>query len=162
MYALLVSSVILGVGASLINIVTKQVILATVGRDSQFAYYAADAGAKCGAFWNASPINVFGLISIEGEIREIIPPDFGADDSGLFDEENAILCGGQYRDVATDDDVVRIESNFQIDFERSCALVQVVKDASDNSVRIISNGYNTECSDIDNDRRIERTVIIEF
>lgn len=159
MYALLVSSVILGVGASLVNIVTKQVILATVGRDSQFAYYAADAGAKCGAFWNASPINVFGLISIDGEI---IPPDFGADDSELFEVDNAILCGGEYREVDTDDDTVRIESNFQIDFERSCALVRVIKDASDDSVSIISNGYNTECSDVDNDRRIERTVIIEF
>lgn len=166
LYALLVSSVILGVGASLVNIVTKQVILSTVGRDSQFAYYAADAGAKCAAFWNSSPVNVFGLISEDQNGDPyIIPPDFG---DGLFGGEEAVFCRGSYQNVSNDlssNDTIMV-SNFQVDFvsgsQRTCALVEVSKDANTGSVRIISNGYNTACDDTANDRRIERTVVTEF
>lgn len=162
LYAVLVSSVILAVGASLINIVTKQIVLSTVGRDSQFAYYAADAGAKCASYWNASPVNVFGLIE-DGFITEPSSDDFL--DSGL-----EVFCNDRYTTVDfehTNSEDTSSEASFFINFERSCAKVGVFKEVIDgnDNIMIISNGYNkNDCgpSSIDTDRTIERTVIIRF
>ena len=40
--SIVVSSVVLSIGLSLLNIVQKEIILSATGRDSQFAFYAAD------------------------------------------------------------------------------------------------------------------------
>ncbi len=50
--AALVSSVVLSIGAAVYAISFKQVQLSSVGRDSQFAFYAADTAAECGLFWD--------------------------------------------------------------------------------------------------------------
>src|SRR3989344_6520109 len=60
LYAVLVSGIVLGVGLNLVNLLTKQIILSSIGRNSQFAYYAADAGKQCAYFWYTSLYPVFG------------------------------------------------------------------------------------------------------
>ena len=46
LFAVLTLSVVLTIGLSLLNITLKQIILASVGRDSQFAFFAADTGIE--------------------------------------------------------------------------------------------------------------------
>jgi hypothetical protein len=51
--AVLISGVLLALGLALYNIAVKELILASAGRDSQFAFYAADAGRECALYWDS-------------------------------------------------------------------------------------------------------------
>src|SRR3989344_3251569 len=51
--AALVASITLALGASIFAIAKKEVTLSSVGRDSQYAFYAADTGAECALYWDA-------------------------------------------------------------------------------------------------------------
>jgi hypothetical protein len=50
--AALVASIVLALGTSIYQIATKQVQLSSIGRDSQFAFYAADTAAECALYWD--------------------------------------------------------------------------------------------------------------
>ncbi|PIT96852.1 hypothetical protein COT82_00915 [Candidatus Campbellbacteria bacterium CG10_big_fil_rev_8_21_14_0_10_35_52] len=52
LYAVLVSSILLAVGLAIFNITLKGLILSSLGRDSQFAFYAADTGVECALYWD--------------------------------------------------------------------------------------------------------------
>lgn len=55
LFSVLVSVLILAVGASIISIALKQVILSGAGRESQFAFYAANTGLECALYWDLHP-----------------------------------------------------------------------------------------------------------
>ncbi|OGG72597.1 hypothetical protein A3A38_02905 [Candidatus Kaiserbacteria bacterium RIFCSPLOWO2_01_FULL_53_17] len=73
--AIVVSSVVLSIGLSLLNIVQKELILSATGRDSQFAFYAADAGLECVLYWDLG--NPTGSIFPESSIDDDAPPAVG-------------------------------------------------------------------------------------
>jgi hypothetical protein len=50
--AALIASIVLALGASIFSIASKEVTLSAMGRDSQFAFYAADQAAECALFWD--------------------------------------------------------------------------------------------------------------
>ena len=50
--AAIVSSIVLSIGAAIFSIALKQVTLASTGKNSQFAFYAADSGAECALYWD--------------------------------------------------------------------------------------------------------------
>ncbi len=50
--AALVASIVLSVGAAIFGIAQKQLTLSALGRDSQFAFYAADTAAECALYWD--------------------------------------------------------------------------------------------------------------
>src|SRR3989338_2430331 len=50
--ASLVASVVLSLGIAIFGIASKQLMLSSMARDSQFAFYAADSGAECVFYWD--------------------------------------------------------------------------------------------------------------
>ncbi len=50
--AALVASIVLALGSSIFTIAKKQVTLSSLGRDSQFAFYAADTAAECALYYD--------------------------------------------------------------------------------------------------------------
>lgn len=50
--AALVSSIVLALGAAIYQLAVKELILSSLGRDSQLAFYAADTGAECALYWD--------------------------------------------------------------------------------------------------------------
>src|SRR3990167_4752401 len=50
--AALVASIVLALGASIFGVAQKELTLSSIGRDSQFAFYAADTGAECALYWD--------------------------------------------------------------------------------------------------------------
>ena len=50
--AALVASIVLALGTAIFEIAQKQVTLSSIGRDSQFAFYAADTIAECALYWD--------------------------------------------------------------------------------------------------------------
>ncbi len=50
--AALVASVVLALGAAIYGLVVKELELSGLGRDSQFAFFAADTAAECALYWD--------------------------------------------------------------------------------------------------------------
>ncbi len=50
--AALVASIVLALGSSIFTIAKKQITLSSLGRDSQFAFYAADTVAECALYYD--------------------------------------------------------------------------------------------------------------
>lgn len=52
LYAVLVSSLVLAIGVSIMSIAFKQLILSSTGRESQYAFYNANSGTECALFYD--------------------------------------------------------------------------------------------------------------
>lgn len=52
LFAMLISSLVLSIGIAVFNISLKEFRLSAAGRESQFAFYAADTGAECALYWD--------------------------------------------------------------------------------------------------------------
>lgn len=50
--AVLFSSMLLVIGLSLVAFALKQTLISSIGRESQFAFYAADSGIECTLYWD--------------------------------------------------------------------------------------------------------------
>ena len=72
LYALLVSSIVLVIGLTLSNIILKQLIISSISREMNAAYYASNAGRECIRFMSAAQ---GAANSIVGSIE---PPGSGA------------------------------------------------------------------------------------
>lgn len=57
LFAVLVSSVVLSIGISILNISKKEFLLASSARESTTAFYAADSGLECAMYWNDGSID---------------------------------------------------------------------------------------------------------
>src|SRR5581483_9987816 len=59
LFAVLVASLLLAIGISIFNLTVKELILSSSGRESQFAFYAADTGAECAIYWDFKGVDIF-------------------------------------------------------------------------------------------------------
>jgi hypothetical protein len=170
LFAVIVSTLVLAVGGSIINIALKQVILSGTGRESQYAFYAANTGIECAYYWDIAGV---------GDA-----PAFATSSSG-FDVPGIAACAGTadiYDDASTDTEARLFDtkdlgdgvtqSYFRLqnfvnpegeDLEY-CADVYVRKTIGGSgqvtSTEIESRGYNT-CDDA-NPRRIERGLEMRY
>ncbi len=158
LFAVLLSVLVLAVGASVINIAMKQVILTGIGRESQFAFYAANTGVECALYWDYRDARVFATSSLfEGYTDE-------SDKGGITCAKESIYMqdDGTIGEITSVDEKTPTSaiSRFTIRFENPiqyCAIVSVTKSKNNNdtwSTTIESRGYNT--CDKSNPRRIER------
>lgn len=144
LYAVLVSSILLSIGLAIFNITMKELLLSSLGRDSQFAFYAADTGIECALYWDFVPaISAFSTSSPAGSVN-----------CGGGDEPDRPV-------ISTGGDGV-YERRFQIDFapEPYCVKVLVTKKESPRETIIESRGYNT--CDNTSPRRVERALRVTY
>ncbi|MEK7589834.1 MAG: hypothetical protein AAB475_01100 [Patescibacteria group bacterium] len=136
LYAVLVSSILLSIGLAIFNLTVKELLLSSLGRDSQFAFYAADTGAECALYWD-----------FQGDAFASSTP---AANINCANEDRVVtsinLGGGAYR------------RTFEMDFspEPYCTIVSVTKYDSPRRTIVEARGYNT-CN-IANPRRVERAI----
>ena len=138
--SVLVVSIILSVGMGIFGVMTRELKLSGMGRESQIAFSAADAGIECFFYW------------------EIKHPNFSdtifANSSGAV----KVKCADSDIDIAAN-------SNSPYDFtlnlgNNSCAKVNVKKDTSlTNKIitTVTSKGYNTAC-DSESPFKVERAI----
>jgi hypothetical protein len=132
--ATLIASLLLAVGAAMFGIIKKELILSSLGRDSQFAFYAADTGAECALYWDVRH-NIFSTTTPFTDAK--------CDDQDL----------GSIQFVAFDTPM-----EFEYQPNGYCARVAVTKTVS-NATVINARGYSTTCSGIvTNPRALERAV----
>jgi len=149
-YALLlsvvVSGLILAIGLGLLSIIEKALTLSSAGRESQIAFYAADAGSECALFWDRK--HEGRLSSVFATSTSSVPPV-----SGIF-------CAGT--DIASTWTILDVTANsantsFDMTLENgACVTVVVQKTNSGRKTLVESRGHNS-CSPTF-PRRIERAI----
>ena|SRR3989344_1088201 len=161
LYAVLVASVISITGVLLSDIIFKQLVLSSIGKESQFAYYAATAGDECALYWNTQL--AFGRL--KGPC-----PDNGAGKQCEYIDTtiSPIQCNGQDIIVTPQTDLdnngvfpKRFEFKILNLQNSSCAIVTVTKDRTQKKSTLFqSQGYNrggVNCND-PSPRRIEKII----
>ncbi|MBF05202.1 hypothetical protein CL644_00615 [bacterium] len=152
--AALVASLLTSLGLAMFSIAKKEIILSSLGRDSQLAFYAADTGAECALYWdfkyNAfSTSTVFSSPDIiptcAGNVLQDFPTPY---EQGVPDGISG-LGGNNY-------------STFWFEPEGRCVYVTVTKRATYPNTVVESLGYSTSCSEPDHPRRLERAVRSTF
>lgn len=133
LYAVLVASIALSVGLSIYSISLKELRISSSSRDSQLAFYAADAGTECALYWD-----------IQERAFSTTTPT------------NVITCAGSNMTVGGG-----VISDFSLPAlpNGACASVNVNKSSPVQTV-ITSRGYNT-CNSGD-PRRVERALRVAY
>ncbi len=175
LFAVLVSSLVLAVGASVITVALKQLRLSGSARDSQYAFYAANTGIECAIFWDLNDVDglaVFATSSGSSMVSEydnrpyvvecaglsLYQPTFDCQSVDVYNQEN--WCVYSDSDSATTTfriDPVDSDSNLEY-----CVDVIVSKSKTDDGIDTVieARGYNT--CETGNPRRIERGLRIKY
>lgn len=142
--AALVSSIVMALGGSIFTIAQKQVTLSSIGRDSQFAFYAADTAAECALYW---------------DIRHDMFTE-GTAGNPTCDTMPVTLTGRQ----ATPPYTVTFQVDLFTDLSGGyCANVTVTKNTTDPFTVIHADGYSTPCAAIDTSpRSLQRSVELQY
>lgn len=161
LYAVIISTVVLIVGVSLMNIMTKQLVLSSISRSAKVSYYAAQAGRDCAEFWKENQAmggdNHFGGMKIDSETGTVTFEDapYG---------EQTIKCLGTTPTKFTPENiggVFRSEFSFTMDVgdnQKVCAMVRVDTKDDTCSFSIVADGYNISCEDYKANKRPPRLV----
>ncbi|MFA7309653.1 MAG: hypothetical protein WC050_02000 [Candidatus Paceibacterota bacterium] len=146
--AALVSSIVLSLGSSIFLIAKKQITLSSIGRDSQFAFYAADTGAECALYWDVR-YDAFGTTTLAA-----VPTCDGK-------ELNAAVESGTF---GTRPYVVEFRINLFSDQSTGyCTDVTIYKNTSNPYTVIHADGYSTTCEAMGtNNRALQRSVELHY
>ena len=150
--ASLIASIVLAIGISIFSIAHKQLILSSIGRDSQFAFYAADTGAECALFWDLQ----FGYFA----------PSHEQDDNITCDRQYWTQRGGIGRGTSYAPGYT-MTFQFQPSDDATCVNVSVTKsavnDQSPVQTVIHADGFSVPCSSIGtNARALQRSVELNY
>lgn len=137
--AIAITGTLLLIATSIASLAVRQSRIASSGRESQIAFYAADTGLECALYWDTN--NPSGFSAFLPSTSSTIYCNRDNNNMG-----NQWIVGGNGVNTFT----------FTMTFNPDpyCAVVTVTK--SGNTTRIESRGYNT-CS-ATNPRRVERAV----
>ena len=153
--AVVIMSLLLLVSFAVTNIATKGTIFATSGKDSQLAFYAADAGIECAFYWDSrsDPSKFDPSVSGSPITCGGVSISTGATLQGT--STLALIGGGGSNRTSTFGFVL----NQGVSPTNYCVIVTVTKNLS-GSTYIKSRGYNT--CDTNNPRRIERGIEVTY
>jgi type II secretory pathway pseudopilin PulG len=176
LFAMLVATMVVAIGASIISIAMRQTILSGTSRESQYAYYAASTALNCAYYWDREPKMPTGLTD------KMVFPDYYYTGGTLVDTDDPdgdINCAGfafiasstsGYAVDNVDTDNIITTFDLRIKDKMSspqrptdlCAQVQVTKQFDDPTIitTIEAKGYNT--CDTNNPRRVERGLIQQY
>jgi len=152
--AALVASVVLALGASIFSIAQKQITLSSLGRDSQFAFYAADTAAECALYWDLRNSSFADLETVDTFTQAAIQCD-GVSVLPTFEEIDGSVIT-----------VFRIENLFEVaDEEESgnCVDVTVSKNPEKPFTVIRADGYSLPCALLsESGRSLQRSVELKY
>jgi len=152
--AALVASVALSLGASIYDIVSKELALSSIGQDSQYAFYAADTAAECALYWD-SRFNWFSTST---------PSMTASCDKQTITLLNPPGRATSYTPTSTMEFEIQLFTQVSPGY---CADVQVQK-ALNQSTNVVStiitaNGYSVPCAAISTaPNALQRTVALQY
>jgi hypothetical protein len=160
LFAVLVSVLVLAVGTSIISIALRQVVLSGVGRDSQYAFYAANTGIECALFWDLN-----GGVTFQSSLNN---PGLGPIPRCANSDNIEITFEDLGENTHTSDFTLEFNNISDVDISVPyCVDVTVTKNEETGpggldriATTIMSRGYNTCVPD--NPRRIERGLELSY
>ncbi len=159
--AAIVASVVLVLGSSIFSIAQKQLTLSSVGRDSQFAFYAADSAAEC-ALYHDRRKSAFGTADVPVVATVVCDKDeTGADlsVSSVIVASSGTSATSTFEMDLFSRDVIADSANPT----RNCVQVTVSKHSSAPFTVIHADGYSTACAAINTSARtLQRSVELRY
>lgn len=177
LFAVLVATLVVSIGATIISIALRQTILSGTTRESQYAFYAANTVLECAHYWDTTT-----NIDLGGKV---IFPSPGETGIAISDEAAAqVTCAGvniitgtgneidngPERPIEDIDDGVRTfylkikdkEGISRLPSYEYCAQATVTKISSGDTIitTIEAKGYNTCIQS--NPRRVERGLVQQY
>ena len=148
--AVVITATLLLVSTGIVSVAVKEAFLASAGRESQFAFYAADSGIECALYWDAKGVQS--------------GPNTGTSAFSTSTNSNIIACNKDADNPSNQFTVGGSPTSaftitFNSDTNSPCANVTVNK-LPDGRTQIQSLGYNT--CDPTNPRRVERAVRVSY
>lgn len=155
--AMIVTSILLAVGFSIGNIVFKQILLSSSGKESQRAFYAADSVGECALYYDRK----------DASGANVDESPFATTTSTLGDNQP---CGQGLIRINTPKQAIGdiATTTFYLDVNGSCGKATVVRNG--NLTTVDARGYNStfnsnpgvfQC-DLTNARTVERGLQINF
>lgn len=146
--AALISSVVLSLGAAIYGLAVKELQLSSLGRDSQYAFFAADTGAECALYWDVR----YGYFATTSPATVVSPNPQCA--------EQAVTVSGRSA-------VFPYTMTFQIEPSGYCTIVTVRKTQNMLtgviSTLIHADGYSASCANYaTSDRALQRSVELHY
>ena len=143
LFTVLVVSLILSIGLAISNVTLKQTILSSLAKDSQSAFYQADAGVECGMYQDTTLSNY-----PRGSAPSAVPASF--------------TCGGKTmtrNDAASSTDYFVFTETSLSNASSPCVTIIFDKAFSLTQSRVQARGYN-RCDS--SSRRVERALEIKY
>lgn len=151
--SILITSIVLAVGISILNITLKEFLLSGIARESEKAFYAADAGMECALYLD---------LSTQGDTFDV-PRD-----------AITVSCMGLNANIASATSGSAQTFQFTWGEPQVCAKVTVIKYYSTTGsvnmgsgatcpmgvecTRVESRGYNKACNDLTSKGTVERAL----
>jgi len=161
LFAVLISSLLLSIGIAILDLTLKEFLLSSAGRESQFAFYAADDAMECALYWDHNiPGGISGSSFATSTATELTvnPAD--------------LKCNGiQLANYVSAPDVTSAVTSFDVSYAvpteedvnvRPCAKIVITKTSSSTpdgiatATQIESRGYDT--CDTSNPHQTERGI----
>jgi hypothetical protein len=160
LYAVLVGGLTLSIGLAVFNLTIRQLNLSAVGRESQFAFYAADSGVECAIYWDLTDPEFFAETS-----SEVSKSPIPCGDRGTLTVTTLTVDPLNSPNTATTTFILKLDDPLISNDPPACALVTVGKypnplDPSRSSTIIESRGQN-DC-DSTNPTRVERALRLRY
>jgi len=140
--AITITATILLVSVAIVSVAVKEAFLTSSGRESQYAFYAADTGIECAVYWDVKNSTGYSAFSTSTGSTIFCNKD-------TLNTTNQWVVGGSN------------SSTFNMTFlpDPYCASITVTKNSS-GATTVDSHGYNT--CDPTNTRRVERAVRVSY
>jgi len=154
LFAMFVASIMLSIGLGISNVIYKELILSSIGRESEFSLYTAQTGLECALYIEGKHPALFPRQSGDLPIPALLEDDkcAGQKINTMGDLQAEALATGA---TTTFNIMISYTGANVNNYPPMCAKVSVYKSAS-NYMRVESRGYNT--CDTTNSRRVERSL----
>jgi Tfp pilus assembly protein PilV len=172
--ALIISSVVLAIGVSILNISINQISLSATARESEFAFQAAHAGIDCLQYWRGEQsagylagsnqtISCF-EVSPSPTAMTVVKADDGS--SVAYKYSNTFQWGTPERCTSVDMFVMRAYgADLTLPFTNKAVGTNGSKTCKNGNVCtvIVSDGYNRACNEIGTSIfSVQRELTLEF
>src|SRR3989344_3385179 len=173
-YAVLIGSVLLLIGASLLNLSLKEFLLSAAVRESEYAFFAADSGIECALRWDLKELfNNQPIFQIYNNTGGASAPLYVFYVPASNKDEVECNCASPIAISVTASSLSGATTDFSYNVGASgqsqyCVRVQVIKEIKEEPLSsgnyevwttINSRGYNFACSDTSvNTRKVERAL----
>lgn len=157
--AIVIMGILLFISFAVVNIAVKSTLFANSGRESQFAFYAADAGIECAEYWDAKfdpNVSKFAIDAPSGTSITCAGQTITGNQAIYGTTTLSRIGGGG---SANPTSVFGLRFNGGNNPSESCVIVTVTKN-TDGTTSINSRGYNT-CN-ASAPRRLERGVVVTY